>query len=128
MEVSRFLGKTIGIYLLILGIAMLVNLPQFTYQISSLVGNPSILFVTGFFTLILGILMVVSHNVWQLNWRLLITLVSWITFLKGVTILFYPQFIDQMTFSFLRNLSSVYVAIGINLVLGVVLVYCGFRK
>lgn len=37
------------------------------------INNPSLMFVIGFFILILGILMVIAHNIWEWNWKVLIT-------------------------------------------------------
>lgn len=70
MDISKFLSKVIGIYLIVVAIAMFVNTHQFMIDVNSLINDAPLMFVTGFFTLILGLLMVVSHNVWQGNWRI----------------------------------------------------------
>ena len=128
MDVSRFLGKVIGIYLIIVSLGMLLNFSQFENYVNELVSNKSLMFVTGFFTLVLGILMVVSHNIWQWNWRIVITILSWITLIKGTALIFYPQFIDKATILFLQNNSIFYTATLIYLFLGLLLTYFGFRK
>lgn len=125
MDVSRFLGKVIGIYLVIVSLAMLTHLHQFKNDVSAMVNNESLMLVTGFFTLILGILMVVSHNIWHWNWRILVTLVSWIVLIKGASIIFFPQFIDKLTDLFLHKSFVAYVAIGFDLLLGLLLIYFG---
>lgn len=127
MAVSKFLSKVIGIYLIIVSIALLVNMQQFINLVNTLINDAPLMFVSGFFTLILGILMVVSHNIWQWNWRVLITIISWLTLFKGASIVLYPQFIDSMTILFVGSMNIAYIAAGMDLVLGVVLCYFGFR-
>lgn len=128
MDVSKFLSKAIGIYLIIVSIAMLVNMHQFTVNVNNLVNNAPLMFVTGFFTLILGILMVLSHNIWQWNWRVIITIIAWISLLKGASIILYPQFIDKSTILFIQNINIAYIAAGFDFVLGVLLTYFGFKR
>ena len=128
MDTSRFLSKVIGIYLLIISVAIMTSLSQFTYYVSELVLDNPLMFVTGFFTLILGIIMVVSHNLWQWNWRIIITLLAWLTLIKGASIIFYPHVIDVLTTLFLQNVTFAYSAVGFDFVLGILLCYCGFRS
>lgn len=128
MDVSKFLGKVIGIYLLIVSTSMILNLPQFVKYVNDLISNPSLTFVTGFFTLILGILMVVGHNVWEWNWRVLVTIVGWITLVKGASIIYYPQFINHLSLLFLQSTTGAYIAASLDLFLGLLLTYFGFRK
>ena len=128
MDLSKFLGKVIGTYLVIVSLVMFVNMPQFMSNVSSLVNNPSLMFVTGFFTLVLGLLMVVSHNIWQWHWRIIITIISWIALLKGASILFYPQFIDKTSILLTQNTTAAYFAAGLDLLLGLLLCYFGFKR
>jgi hypothetical protein len=128
MNISKFLGKVAGIYLVILGSAMLISMPQFLMRFNNLVENDLVLLVTGIFTLIIGLLMVVSHNVWELSWRVIITILAWAIFLRGATIVLYPQLIVKYTMLFVSNVGISYIAASIALVIGVVLSYFGFRK
>lgn len=128
MESSTFLGKVIGLYLIIASVAMLVNVPQFIGNVNGLLHDVPLMFVTGFLTVILGILMVVSHNHWQWHWRVIITVIAWLTMIKGATILLYPQIIDQLTALFVQNMNVAYVSAVISLVLGLILCYFGFKR
>lgn len=128
MEHSKFLGKVIGIYLIIVCIAMFINMPAFIDRVNSLINNTALMFVVGFITLILGLLMVVSHNIWQLNWRVVITIISWLVLLKSISIIFYPQFIDQLSLSFVQNINVAYIGAAIDLILGLLLCYFGFKR
>ena len=128
MDKSKFLSKVLGIYFLIISVGMFMSMPQFTANVKVLISNPSILFVSGFFTLILGLLMVVSHNIWQWSWRVVITIIAWIIVWKGVTYIFFPHMIDQSSTLFVQNMKFAYTAAFMDLILGLFLTYMGFKK
>lgn len=128
MDTSKFLAKVIGIYLIIISIAMLVNMHQFINYVNHLINEAPLMFVTGFITLILGILMVVSHNIWQWHWRVIITIIAWITFLKGISIIFIPAYMDKTTLLFTQNINIAFIAAGVDLILGILLCYFGFKR
>lgn len=127
MDKSRFLAKALGIYLLIVSLAMFINMKHFMDLVHSLTNNMPLMFVTGFFTLILGLLFVLSHNIWQWNWRLIITIIAWLTLIKGASIILYPQFVDKATVLFTYNIRVSYLAAVVDVVLGILLCYFGFR-
>ena len=128
MDTSKFLSKVIGIYLVILTLGFFINMQNFNLYIYNLINNAPLMFFIGCFTLILGALMVVSHNVWQLNWKVIITIISWLTFLKGISLVLYPQFIDEITLLFLRNSNFAYASIGFDFIIAIVLCYYGFKS
>ncbi|QLZ67670.1 hypothetical protein FOLKNPGA_00443 [Legionella sp. PC1000] len=128
MDKSKFLSKVLGIYLIIVSLAMFANLQQFTIYVQELLKDAPLMLVTGFWTLIIGLLMVVSHNVWQWNWRLLITLIGWIILLKGTSMIFYPHYVDRATLVFMQDTSMAYSAAGFELILGIILSYLGFKR
>ncbi|HHT0592427.1 TPA: hypothetical protein ACTXXA_000288 [Legionella anisa] len=128
MDKSRFLSKVLGIYLIIVSLAMFANLQQFTIYVQELLKDAPLMLVTGFWTLIIGLLMVVSHNVWQWNWRLLITLIGWIILLKGASMIFYPHYVDRATLVFMQDTNIAYSAAGFELILGIILCYLGFKR
>ncbi|MCL9684841.1 hypothetical protein [Legionella maioricensis] len=128
MDTSKFLSKVLGLYLLIIGVAMFVDMHQFTRYVYKLVNDAPLMFVTGFFTLILGLLMVVSHNVWELHWRLIITIIAWLTLFKGASIIFFPEFIDHLSLSFVHHLNFAYASASFDFLLGALLTYLGFKR
>ncbi len=128
MDRSKFLSKVLGIYLIIVSIAMLVSMDQFISNVTSLINDLPLMFVTGFFTLIVGVLMIVSHNIWVWNWKVIITIIGWLTFLKGGSIILVPQFIDNATNLFVQNIQVAYLVAIIDLILGIILSYIGFVR
>lgn len=128
MKNSKFLSKVIGIYLMIISAAMLFNMPLFLSEVNLLLQNASMMFVAGFFTIIIGVLLVVSHNVWQWNWKVMITLISWLVLLKGVSLIFYPQLIDRISIHFANNMTVAYIVAGLYFIFGIIFCILGFKR
>jgi len=92
MELSVFLAKTWGLYFLIISLAFLVNRKNYQVMLR-LIENKIALLLSGFILLVVGILSVVAHNIWTLDFRGLITLFGWIALVKGINRLFWPEFV-----------------------------------
>jgi hypothetical protein len=128
MEVSKFLCKVIGLYEIIISVAMLVNMKQFTTDIQGMMNNGPLIIYIGCVTVIMGILLVVSHNIWQWTWRVLVTIVSWIVLIKGASILLFPHALDQITLHFVTNSHFAYSVAVVELLFGILFCYFGFRR
>ena len=67
--------------------------------------NNTILF--GVITLILGVITVISHNIWQGSWQICITVLGYLTLIKGfIRILNLPVFKDKITKHTERSLKT----------------------
>lgn len=84
MDISLFLAQAIGLYMLILGFSVIVRRKDMRRILDDFAGNASHFFIIGQLVLILGILLVLTHNVWEASWRVVITIFAWLTLLKGI--------------------------------------------
>ena len=91
MDLSIFLAKVLGLYFIIGALIVLVKNKEMHKMIDGFTDNLALLYVTGIITTILGLMMVVSHNIWDNSWRVIITLIGWLVLLKGLTFLFLPK-------------------------------------
>ena len=126
MEISIFLAKVLGIYLLVIGLSMLINGKTIKPLLINVINDPSLLFVTGFIALILGILLVVSHNIWVADWRIVITLVAWMALLKGIIRTACPQFALNASKKWIENSFNYNISMILVLLIGLFLSYHGF--
>lgn len=125
MENSIFIAKVLGLYLTIFGLLVLLRPAQLRAILTQYMESPPIVFLGGMIGLILGIILVVSHNIWAADWRVVITILSWLILIKGTNHLFFPNFPRKMAQTFLGS-SWILVPGLIDLVLGLFLVYKGF--
>ncbi len=70
---------------------------------SDLVGNKRLLWLTGLITFVMGAVIVALHNVWSADWRVLVTLLGWLTAIKGAVILLFPSSMLRIYRRFLSN-------------------------
>jgi len=96
MEISIFLAKVIGLFSVISTIAVLVHYKESLALEEEAIKNRVITYLSGFLILILGVLLVVSHSVWTLDWRLVITIMGWLILLKGVGRIFFPNAVRRL--------------------------------
>lgn len=124
METSLFLAKVLGAYFVVVGLALLVNKKAYKLIIHE-AQDDTFLLITGSISLIVGILMVASHNLWVSDWRVIITLTGWVALLKGVVRLFFSDFSKKIIKKV--SLTPWYpVALVIVVLLGLWLTYQGF--
>jgi hypothetical protein len=58
---------------------------------ADLAGSKGLLWVTGFMTFVMGMVIVALYNVWSADWRVLVTLLGWLTVIKGAVIMLFPS-------------------------------------
>jgi hypothetical protein len=126
MCLSSFLAQVIGIYLLLISFAMLFQQERFKKTIAELLASPPLLALTGSIGVVLGLLIVVSHNMWVSSWQVVVTLFGWILLLQGCMRIFYPH-------RFVHMVKQIDVKLGytlfswIWLLVGLYLIWMGFN-
>lgn len=83
-----FLGKLIGLYCIFVALAMLVNKQSLITAVNSLVRCPPLVFFVSVVGVVIGLAVVIGHNVWSGGvLPLVITLVGWAALVKGLVFL-----------------------------------------
>ncbi|KTD21774.1 hypothetical protein [Legionella londiniensis] len=123
MQRSTFLAKVIGWYCVILSLVMIFRQEQIKAIFQQIASEQALLFIVGIMTLILGLLLVISHNVWKMRWPLLITLLSWLTLISGIVRLIYPEIGIEAALWWFENTSWLIFAATIYLLIGIYLLY-----
>jgi predicted MFS family arabinose efflux permease len=84
--------------------------------------SPGLSIFTGMFTLIMGMLLVHSHNIWVQDWPVLVTIIGWAATIKGVLFIAAPEVLKSFVPMFKKTQGVGLFVIGIGLVFG----YFGF--
>jgi len=90
METTLFLAKVFGLYLLAMGLLMALRRKELSATVEALADNRPLVFLVGVLVLILGLALVVSHNVWIAGWPLVVTVLSWLVLTKALAYLLLP--------------------------------------
>lgn len=126
MELSIFLAKVFGLYFILIAISMLLNKSTYRALMLDIANTPSMVLFIGIFTLIIGILLVVSHNIWVSNWQILITIMAWLTLIGGIVRVYFPQQALRIGLKLMQNDRYFSIATIISLLLGILFCYLGF--
>jgi len=126
MGISVFLAKIIGLYLVLSSFALLIFKERFKKLFKDVISTPFFVNFTGFWGILLGLLIVVSHNYWIDNWPTLITIIGWFTLLQGFLRVYFPDYFIEWN-KWLVKSNSALIWIGwIFFIIGAYLTYIGF--
>ena len=90
METTLFLAKVLGLYLLVIGLHLSLRRKELGPLFEAFLENRPLVYLASVFALILGLLLVVSHNLWVAGWPVIITLLSWLVLVKALAYLLLP--------------------------------------
>ncbi|MEK7124365.1 MAG: hypothetical protein AAB877_01600 [Patescibacteria group bacterium] len=124
MDTVNFLAQFWGFTLVIFGLIFLIK-PKNITTIFHILEDEKMLFLLGLVNIILGILLVLTYNVWEVSFKTIITLLGWLILLRGVIMLFFPEFF-QKKIAFVKSKLdwAQYAFVGF-VVFGCALVYLG---
>jgi len=127
---TLFLSRLLGLFFLICGLAMIVHKEVFTDAIATVPGNPMAMLWVSLLISLAGLAMVLAHNVWSKRpVVLIVTLLGWLTLLKGITYLLLPAKWLGGFFQAVLNSGAYVVSVTVfMLVLGAYLTYVGFKS
>ncbi|PCI30863.1 hypothetical protein COB52_00865 [Candidatus Kaiserbacteria bacterium] len=126
MEFSLLLAQVIGLYLLLEGLVILTQRKFVMNVVADMSNHKSMLYVLGAMLTILGLLIVLNHNVWESTWRVVPTIVGWAMLIKGVMLFFVPKMVMNKARRFAKNRNMAVLAGMIAVVVGAYLTYQGF--
>jgi len=91
MQTSVFLAQLIGPLFLVMGLGMLVNGEGYRSMAQEFLASPALIYVAGLLAFVPGLAIVLLHNVWVFDWRLIITLLGWLSLIGGIFRLLFPR-------------------------------------
>ena len=83
-----FLAKLIGLYCIILALAMMTRRQSAIGAVKALIGNPPLLLFVEVIGLACGLAMIIGHNIWSGGaLPIVVTLVGWVMAIRGAGLL-----------------------------------------
>lgn len=96
MQTSIFLAKLIGPALLVIGLGMLINRDGYRTIAREFLASRALIYLAGLFALVPGLALVLSHNVWAADWRVIITLLGWLATVGGAFRILFPEQVTEI--------------------------------
>ena len=92
MELTLLLAKMFGAYFVIMALAIFMRKQEWKNFFHEFLNNKHVSFVLGFLILVLGMILVSIHNVWDAGFNTtLITVFAWLTLIKGISFFLLPR-------------------------------------
>ncbi|MBE7639763.1 hypothetical protein GUB10_05395 [Salegentibacter sp. BLCTC] len=124
MDTSLFLAKFWGWYLLIFFFVLSFN-PRRIQQIFEDLKDQKFLILAAFAAIIIGLLIILFHNVWELNWKFIITMLGWTSLFIGLGLFVFPEpTTRKLSVLNLKLVQTIYVLL---FLLGIFLLNMGYQ-
>jgi len=128
MATSLFLAKLMGPLFAALGAGLLLNHGAFQAMAAEFLRNYPLIFLSGLISLAAGLALVLTHNVWTRDWRLIITVFGWFAVIGGVLRIVTPQLAAAVGGVVMAHGTILVVAAFVWLTLGATLCFFGYRR
>lgn len=86
-EISLILGAI----MLATGVGAYLHPAAFHRMFGNFAENPATTYLSGLLAIAIGVLIVISHNVWVADWPIIITLIGWGSLIKGAWLIVSPK-------------------------------------
>jgi hypothetical protein len=126
MQTSVFLAQLIGPLLLVMGIGLVANADSYRDMAREFLASRALIYIAGLLAFVPGLAIVLVHNVWAFDWRLIITALGWLAVIGGIFRLVAPAQVQAMGSAMLARsgwLTGGGIAVG---ALGAVLTLVGY--
>jgi cytochrome bd-type quinol oxidase subunit 2 len=124
MDTINFLAYFWGFSMIIMGFACLINYRN-REHILEIYKDDKMLMLFGFFSVFLGVTLLLMYHTWDKSWTVILTILGWATTIKGAVLLAYPDIIKNHLKK--TKYSEVWfprIMVG-TVVIGCILVYLG---
>jgi uncharacterized protein YjeT (DUF2065 family) len=125
MELSYFLAQLFGLTMVIFSVIWWLRPKLIDTMLAELRQQPFSMMLAGFFAIVAGLAIVLTHNIWEFSWVGLITLFGWVAILKGVTYIAFPDLLIRTASTVMQGKQRTFMTI-FSLLMGLYLTYHGF--
>lgn len=117
-EVSIFLAKFWGWYLIIFFLILSFN-PKRILQVIKDLEDQKFVIVISFLAIVIGLLNILFHNIWEDDWRLIITFIGWVVLFIGLSLFIFPKrtalWLDYLNIKFVQGIYMMLFFVGLFL-------------
>ncbi|MFH1614719.1 MAG: hypothetical protein ABIG61_06520 [Planctomycetota bacterium] len=118
--------QVFGILYLAIGAGVFINPDFYKKLLTDYTENRALIYVSGIAILAIGYLLVTFHNTWVRDWPVIITILGWMTFVKGLFLLVLPSASIKIC-NALKGMTKFLMTEAIFIIiLGILLVWLGF--
>jgi hypothetical protein len=128
MQTSIFIARLVGPLLLVVGLGVLLNAAAFKRLADEFLRSYALIYLSGLLTMVAGLSVVLTHNVWTSDWRVIITVLGWLAIIGGAARIVMPQRIEAFGRRMLKHPQGLTIAAVVYLALGALLSFFGYFR
>jgi hypothetical protein len=122
--IPEFISMYLGITFIAISLGIFFNVEYYKSLLHvDLLKNKTVIYVNGYIVLGIGLLLVASHNVWTAGLPVALTIIAWLTLLKGLLILMFPKTYIAIAKGIKMNKTALYGEATLVLIAGLFLIY-----
>jgi predicted lysophospholipase L1 biosynthesis ABC-type transport system permease subunit len=131
MKTSIMIARLMGPVLLAMGLGMALGLglegDGYAGMVHEFVASKPLIFLSGVLVLVAGLAIVNAHNVWEPDWRAIITVLGWLGIVRGIASLLFPVQVQSVGERMVGSHTGLIIGAAITVALGAVLSFMGYE-
>ena len=93
---TRAMAQVVGPFMLVMGAAVALRADAMPEVLTGFLADSPLVLITGAFTLALGLVMIAAHQRWDSAAAFVISLLGWITAIRGAVLLLAADFVGTI--------------------------------
>jgi hypothetical protein len=126
MQTSIFLAQLIGPGFLVIGLGMLINRDGYREMAQEFLKSRPLIYLAGLLAIGPGLAIVLVHNVWAADWRVIITIFGWLGTIGGAFRILFPRQVSELGNRVLASTNFMLIPAVVVLALGAILSFYGY--
>lgn len=108
METTKFLAQFWGWLLIIVSLIFVVRHKSMMKEITLLAKDKTFTMISGYLALMLGLMTILlNNNFWGSDWRMLLTVFGWLSIVKGIARMSWPDLPGKWVTKFKKHPSVI---------------------
>ena len=126
MSASIFIARLIGPVMLVTGLAVLMKSRDLRAIGEEFLDSRALMFLGGLITMPAGLSIVLTHNIWTADWRIIVTLFGLLLTIAGAIRIVAPPFLIAGGRAFVRHPAMGLIAGGLWTAMGLIFCFFGY--
>ena len=107
MTLTVYLARFFGVYIAVMGIVMIVRREAMLQLMSAFIDQRPLIFVLAMLRVLIGLAVVLAHNEWRGTVAIVVSLIGWITLLRGIALMLLPADTERRCSSSLNGAANI---------------------
>lgn len=118
------LATAMGVYMIAGGLSGLLSRERWRGILDEFMARPGLTYMSGVFVFVLGVVIIMAHNVWTDPLAIVVSLIGWVAAIEGLVLIAWPGPLMKWAVSFVRP-GAVFAFAVFTIVFGVILLALG---